>query len=150
MVEMLRQTAKKVTGKEPTVTDADRWREIGELLAAELQVAASRTTVSSAPAFLFEHLRRRLRKTDTHQIEQEVREASSGQEPPAPAKPELDAARLQEQVNVIATLMNDGAAMRDLEGQFAGNFRPAQWHMIRSMALAQARVVRPQGNEPKD
>jgi hypothetical protein len=117
------------------------------LLAAELQIAASRTTVSSAPAFLFEHLRRRLCKADARQIEQEVREASSGQAPPAPAKPELKADQLQEQVNIIAALMNGGASMRDLEEQFASNFRPAQWHMIRSMALAQARVVRSQSSE---
>jgi hypothetical protein len=144
LVEMLKQAAKKATGKEPVASEAGRWREIGELLAAELQIAASRTTVSSAPAFLFEHLRRRLRKADAHQIEQELREASSGQVPPAPAKPELDADQLQEQVNIIAALMSDGSTMRDLEEQFVGNFRPAQWHMIRSMALAQARVVRPQ------
>jgi hypothetical protein len=150
LVEMLKQAVKKVTGKEPVTTEADRWREIGELLAAELQIAASRTTVSSAPAFLFEHLRRRLRKADARQIEQEVREASSGQVPPTPAKPELDGDQLQEQVNVIAGLMNDGASMRDLEEQFAGNFRPAQWHMIRSMALAQARVRRPQVSEYKE
>lgn len=150
LVEMLKQAAKKVTGKEPAATEADRWREIGELLAAELQIAASRTSVSSAPAFLFEHLRRRLRKTDARQIEQEVREANSGQSPPAPAKPELDADQIQEQVNVIAGLMNGGAAMKDLEEQFAGNFRPAQWHMIRSMALAQARVARPQVTESKE
>jgi hypothetical protein len=147
LVEMLKQAAKKVTRKEPTIAEADRWQEIGELLAAELQIAASRTTVSSAPAFLFEHLRRRLRKADARQIEQEVREASSGQAPPAPAKPELKADQLQEQVNIIAALMNDGASMRDLEEQFASNFRPAQWHMIRSMALAQARVVRSQSSE---
>jgi hypothetical protein len=150
LVEMLKQAAKKVTGKVPTAAEADRWREIGELLAAELQIAASRTTVSSAPAFLFEHLRRRLRKADARQIEQEVREANSGQAASAPAKPELDAEQLQEQVNVIAALMNDGATMRDLEEQFVGNFRPAQWHMIRSMALAQARVVRPQTTEAKE
>jgi hypothetical protein len=144
LVEMLKQAAKKVTGKEPSSAETDRWREIGELLAAELQIAASRTSVSSAPAFLFEHLRRRLRKADARQIEQEVREASSGQVSPAPAKPELNADQLQEQVNIIAALVNDGAAMRDLDEQFAGNFRPAQWHMIRSMALAQARVVRSQ------
>ena len=150
LVEMLKQAAKKVTGKEPATVEADHWREIGELLAAELQIAASRTTVSSAPAFLFEHLRRRLRKADARQIEEEVREASSGQVPPAPAKPELDAEQLQEQVNVIAALMNDGGAMKDLEEQFAGNFRPAQWHMIRSMALAQSSVVRRQVTESKE
>jgi hypothetical protein len=150
LVETLKRTAKKVTGRESTTSEADHWRELGDLLAAELQIAASRTTVSSAPAFLFEHLRRRLRKADARQIEQEVREASAGQAAAAQAKPELDADQLQEQVNIIAALMNEGAPMKNLEDQFAGNFRPAQWHMIRSMALAQARVVRPQGTEPKE
>ena len=79
-----------------------------------------------------------------------MREANSGQVPPAPPKPELNGDQLQEQVNIIVGLMNDGASMRDLEEQFAGNFRPAQWHMIRSMALAQARVVRPQITESKE
>lgn len=144
LVAMLKRAAKSVTGKEPNAAESDRWSDVGELLAAELQIAASRTTVSSAPAFLFEHLRRRLRKADANQIEQEVREANSGQTPPAATKPELDAEQLQEQVNVIAALMNEGASVRDLEERFAGDFRPAQWHMIRSMALAQARVVRPQ------
>ena len=30
--------------------------------------------------------------------------------------------------------------------QFAGSFRPVQWHTIRSMALAQLRVTRPPEN----
>jgi len=147
LIEALKNAAVKATGKESKASEADRWREVGELLAAELQIAASRTTVSSAPAFLFEHLRRRLRKADARQIEQEIREASSGQESPASAKPELDADQIQEQVNIVAALMNEGAELRDLEEQFAGKYRPSQWHMIRSMALAQARVVRAQPQE---
>ena len=95
--------------------------------------------VTSAPAFLAEHLRRRLRKADARQIEREVGEASSKQ-PPSSSKPELSAEQIQEQVNLMAGLMRDGAEMRELEEQFAGNFRPAQWHMIRSIALAQANI----------
>ncbi len=103
----------------------------------ELKVAASRTTVTSAPAFLAEHLRRRLRKADARQIEREVGEASSVR-PAAAPKPELSPEQIQEQVNLMVGLMRDGAEMRELEEQFAANFRPAQWHMIRSIALAQA------------
>jgi hypothetical protein len=36
LIEILKQAAKKVIGKEPATTEADCWREIGELLAAEL------------------------------------------------------------------------------------------------------------------
>ena len=56
----------------------------------------------------------------------------------APAKPELSAEQIQEQVNLMAGLLREGAEMRELEERFAAEFRPAQWHMIRSIALAQA------------
>jgi len=66
-----------------------------------------------------------------------VGEASSRQ-PATNAKPELNAEQIQEQVTLMTGLIRDGAEMRELEEQFAANFRPSQWHMIRSIALAQA------------
>lgn len=139
LLAVLKQTAKKVTGREPSPTERARWKEVAELLATELEIAASRTSVTSAPAFLAEHLRRRLRKADARQIEREVGEASSKQASGA-AKPELTPEQIQEQVNLMTGLMRDGAEMRELEEQFATNFRPSQWHMIRSIALAQVTV----------
>jgi hypothetical protein len=44
------------------------------VLVAELKIAAARTTVSSAPAFMAEHLRRRLWKIDKKQARAEGRE----------------------------------------------------------------------------
>ncbi|HEX8293408.1 MAG TPA: hypothetical protein VF570_16730 [Pyrinomonadaceae bacterium] len=136
LVEKLKTGSREVSGKEPTKADSERWVEVAELLVTELKVAASRTTVTSAPAFLAEHLRRRLRKADARQIEREVGEASSKQSAGA-SKPELSAEQIQEQVNVMTGLMRDGAEIKELEEQFATNFRPSQWHMIRSIALAQ-------------
>jgi hypothetical protein len=146
LVEKLKIASREVSGKEPTGDDAERWSEVAELLVTELKVAASRTTVTSAPAFLAEHLRRRLRKTDARQIEREVGEANSRQAASA-AKPELTPEQIQEQVNLMTGLMRDGAEMKELEEQFAPNFRPAQWHMIRSIALAQANTP---ATKPKD
>ena len=139
LVEKLKTASRDVSGKEPSKADAERWSEVAELLVTELKVAASRTMVTSPPAFLAEHLRRRLRKADARQIEREVIEASSRQAAGA-AKPELTPEQIQEQVNLMVGLMRDGAEMKELEEQFAANFRPAQWHMIRSIALAQANV----------
>jgi hypothetical protein len=136
LVEKLKNASREVSGKEPSGADAERWAEVAELLVTELKVAASRTTVTSAPAFLAEHLRRRLRKADVRQIEREVGEASSRQ-PAGAAKQELSAEQIQEQVNLMVKLMRDGAEMRELEERFAADFRPSQWHMIRSIALAQ-------------
>ena len=139
LVERLKTASREVSGKEPSGADAERWTEVAELLVTELKVAASRTNVTSAPAFLAEHLRRRLRKADARQIEREVGEASSRQASDS-LKPELNAEQIQEQVHLMAGLMRDGAEMRELDEQFAANFRPSQWHMIRSIALAQANI----------
>jgi hypothetical protein len=70
----VRKTAKEITGKEPSKTEAARWAEVAEVLMTELKIAAGRTTVSNVPAFLAEHLRRRLWKKEKRQIEAEAAE----------------------------------------------------------------------------
>jgi len=63
-VHLLREKATEITGKQPTASDAAKWTELAEVLVTELHIAAGRTTISSVPAFLAEHLRRRLWKLD--------------------------------------------------------------------------------------
>ena len=70
----VRKTAKEITGKEPSKAEAARWAEVAEVLMTELRLAAGRTTVSNVPAFLAEHLRRRLWKKEKRQIEAEAAE----------------------------------------------------------------------------
>jgi hypothetical protein len=67
----VRKTAKEITGREPSKAETARWAEVAEVLMTELRIAAGRTTVSSVPAFLAEHLRRRLWKKEKSQIERE-------------------------------------------------------------------------------
>jgi hypothetical protein len=69
---LLKQASREVAGREPSASEAERWAEVAEVLITELRIAAGRTTVSSVPAFLAEHLRRRLWKKDRRQIEQET------------------------------------------------------------------------------
>lgn len=73
-VAVVRKTAKEITGKEPSKAEAARWTEVAEVLMTELKIAAGRTNVSSVPAFLAEHLRRRLWKKEKRQIEAEAAE----------------------------------------------------------------------------
>jgi len=68
----MKQATVDLTGKGLTPTDAQRWGELAEVLVTELKIAAGRTTVSNVPAFLAEHLRRRLWKKDKRQIEAEA------------------------------------------------------------------------------
>ena len=63
-VSLLRENAREITGRQPSAADAAKWRELAEVLITELRIAAGRTTVSSVPAFLAEHLRRRLWKLE--------------------------------------------------------------------------------------
>jgi hypothetical protein len=70
----VRKTAKEITGKEPSKVEAARWAEVAEVLMTELKIAAGRTTISSVPAFLAEHLRRRLWKKEKRQLEAEAAE----------------------------------------------------------------------------
>ena len=70
----VRKTAKEITGKDPSKAEAARWAEVAEVLMTELRIAAGRTTISSVPAFLAEHLRRRLWKKEKRQIEAEAAE----------------------------------------------------------------------------
>lgn len=86
----VRRTAKELTGREPSKAEAARWAEVAEVLMTELRIAAGRTTISNVPAFLAEHLRRRLWKKEKRQLEAEA--ADAGQKSPAPA-PRLDAAQ---------------------------------------------------------
>lgn len=72
MVEALLQAERELTGRNSS--NSAQWRELAEVIIAELKIAAGRTTVSSVPAFLAEHLRRRLWKLDKKQAAQEGKE----------------------------------------------------------------------------
>ncbi len=61
MIETLTKVFEKVSGKRPQKKDAEKLNEFAELIAMELEIAAARTkSISNVPAFLTEHLRRRL------------------------------------------------------------------------------------------
>lgn len=86
--EAFRQITTELTGKSPTAAESAKWKELAEVLIAELRIAAGRTTVSNVPAFMSEHLRRRLWKMDKKQAAREGKElpdqvASKPQEIPA-------------------------------------------------------------------
>jgi hypothetical protein len=63
MNEKLESAAKKITGKNTSKYEAEKWGNLAELLILQLEIAASRTTeISSVPAFLTEVLRRKILK----------------------------------------------------------------------------------------
>jgi hypothetical protein len=77
----LKKAVKELTGKDLSPAERERWNELAEVLITELKIAAARTTVSSVPSFLAEHLRRRLWKTDKKQLEGAEKGAGMGEMP---------------------------------------------------------------------
>jgi hypothetical protein len=67
-----RRATREVTGRELTAAERGKLKELADVLITELKMAAGRTTVSSVPAFLAEHLRRRLWKKDAAQVKREA------------------------------------------------------------------------------
>jgi hypothetical protein len=82
----LKMASEEVTGRELSAGERDRWGELGEVLATELKIAAARTTVSSAPSFLAEHLRRRLWKKDKRELQAEASTPPTGKSSPLSAE----------------------------------------------------------------
>jgi hypothetical protein len=87
LFEGLRRTERELTGKS---SKAEQWKELDELLSTELRIAAARTTISSVPAFLAEHLRRRLWKMDKKQISLEGKTNIADEQPSVPAEQAKD------------------------------------------------------------
>jgi len=73
--ELFRRLEREVIGKNSA--SLQQWQDLRELLVTELKIAAARTTISNVPAFLTEHLRRRLWKVDKKQAS-EIAAAGQG------------------------------------------------------------------------
>lgn len=86
LARALAQAEREVTGK--VTADASKWEDLASVLVAEFKIVAARTqSVSSGPALLAEHLRRRLFKKDKAQLESEEKAS------PAPAALKIDASQ---------------------------------------------------------
>ena len=80
-VSLLRESTREITGRQPSASEAVKWRELAEVLITELRIAAGRTAVSSVPAFLAEHLKRRLWKLENRKQPQTGTEEAEARGP---------------------------------------------------------------------
>jgi hypothetical protein len=129
MVEKLRQSVRAATGREPTAAEAARWAELGELLAGELLSGSDRTTISSAPAFLAEHLRRRLGRGAT--AAPTARPAAESR----PARPAPEPPTDDELVEMFTDFLHRGMSPEELDGQLSASIDPERWPRIRAAAV---------------
>lgn len=138
---ILIEAARKLTGRAPKAKEREQWAELARTLVEELNDAASRAeSVSSVPAFLNAHLRRKLapkpvaRKREGHQ-KSDVG-LPSVPPPPDPNR-RLTPEEITEQARIIAEVVEGGYTMEQTEAQFGGSFHAEDWAAIRSVALAQ-------------
>lgn len=141
LIALLRQATGEVTGKEPSAAERERWTEVGELLVAELKQGATRTTVSSVPAFLAEHLRRRLSRQPTPQPS--PKPPASAVSKPAP-EPPSDA----DLVEMFTGFLHQGMTLDELDGQLSASIDPERWPRIRQAALERYERERGQMRPP--
>lgn len=141
LVALLKEAAKEVTGKGTALADRERWNEVAELLVTELKQAATRTTVSSAPAFLAEHLRRRLSRQPTHQVN--TKPPASAPSTKAPEPPTDD-----ELVEMFTGFLHQGMTPADLDGQLSASIDAGRWPHIRQAALERYERERGQMRPP--
>ena len=141
MVALLRQATEDVTGKTTTQADSERWREVAEILVTELKIAAARTSVSSAPAFLAEHLRRRLTRPATTPAPPRQSESLR---PAAPPEPPTE----DELIELFTGFLHQGMTIEDLDGHLSASVDPDRWPRIRAAALERYESERGQMRPP--
>lgn len=141
LVKRLKQTVREVTGREPTAADAARWAELGDVLAEELRTGSSRTAISSAPAFLAEHLRRRLSRPAAAPTQ--PRQTEPQRQPELPTPPTDD-----ELVEMFTGFLHTGMTVEDLDGQLSASIDAERWPRIRAAALERYERERGQMRPP--
>jgi hypothetical protein len=141
LVEKLKQTVREVTGREPTAADAARWADLGDLLAEELRAGSVRTAISSPPAFLAEHLRRRLSRPAAAPT------AARPAEPTRPAaqpEPPTD----DDLIEMFSGFLHQGMTIEEVEQQFSASIDPERWPHVRASALERYERERGQMRPP--
>jgi len=133
---------RKLTGRAPKAADREQWGELARVIVEELNLAATRAgTVSSVPAFLAAHLKRKFSKPVSHK--REGKSPDTAVEVSAPAiTPDPDRRLtpddIAEQSRLIAELLEGGYTFEQAENQFGGSCHPEDWAVIRDKALGQS------------
>ena len=130
LVSLLQQTAKEVTGHDSPPSEAGRWAELAQVLVNELKNASARTTISSVPAFLAEHLRRRLSRPAAALPTKNTPAAGPPAPLPAPEPPTDD-----DLIGMFVNLLHSGLTMEEVEGQFLASVEQSSWPELKRRVL---------------
>lgn len=135
LLETLKKATTELTGAPPQAGERTRWAEVARVLESELKEAAAKTTVTSVPAFLAAHLKRKLaRKIKTegpvHDPAPDKSDVARGVVPAATGR-RLEPDEVREQARIIAELLEGGYTLERAEAQFAASFDATDWEAIK-------------------
>ncbi len=137
---ILIEAVRKITGRVPKASERELWAELARTLVEELNGAAARAeSVSSVPAFLNAHLRRKFaqkppaRKGEGKHSISAIEPSASPSEPHRKLSPEDIAAFTA----TVADLLGEGKTLEEIETQFAESMHPEDWAAVKSMAQGQ-------------
>jgi len=134
------EAAEKLTGRRPKASEREQWAELARTLVEELNDAAARAeSVSSVPAFLNAHLRRKLAPKPVARKREGNQKPDVGLPLALPPDPDrrLTPEEIAEQARVIAEVIEGGYTMEQAEAQFGGSFHAEDWELIRGATLVQ-------------
>ncbi len=140
---ILCETARELTGRAPKAADREQWAELAKVIVGELNEAAARAgAVSSVPAFLTAHLKRRFAPKLSSRT-REGKSPAAAVEISAPVttpdtERRLTPAEIAEQSRIIAELLESGYTLEQAEGQFAASAHPDDWAAILEAATTQS------------
>ncbi len=126
-LKLLREAERELTGSASSI---EEWRPVIELLVTELKVAGARTSVTSAPAFLAEHLRRRLSKAPT------VATTAPTAPAPAPSAPApLAPPTHEELIDTYVNFLHTGQSVDEVDALLSPSVDPERWPQIKQAAI---------------
>lgn len=148
MNQVLADAVRNLTGKETSAADAARWREVGEMLVAELKRAAGNAgSITSPAAFLVAHLERSFRqkpvresrKSKAAERRDEVGKTIEREEI---ANSRLPQPELDMRVEIFEKMLREGDTLERLAKQFEQSIHPEDWQeVLRRLVLEQTRIA---------
>jgi hypothetical protein len=137
---ILIEAVRKITGRAPKASEREQWAELARTLVEELNGAAARAeSVSSVPAFLNAHLRRKLAQKPPARRGEGKHSTSAIAPPASPSEPhrKLSPEDIAAFTATVSDLLGEGKTLEEIETQFAESMHPEDWVAVKDMAQAQ-------------
>jgi hypothetical protein len=140
LVSIFSEAARKLTGRTPRAGEREQWAEVARVVVDELNEAAARAgSVSSVPAFLAAHLRRKFTQKPVARKGEGKQSISAIEPPTVHAEPhrKLSPEDIAAFTATVSDLLGEGKTLEEIEAQFAESMHAEDWATVKGMAQEQ-------------